>query len=371
VLTDLFQRSLSMDLGFDADNLLTMQVALPEHKYAEDYARRSFVTELNRELSSLPGAPPFAIMSVLPRTRTLPFTEFTIDGRYVEPGEEPSTSWLSVSPDYFATMDIALQRGRQLTQADREGSAPVVLVNQRMVSQFFGGEDPVGRRVTVFGESREIVGVVANIAQRRLSGLQALNAAIYFPMAQRPFPGLWIVLRAAGDPHALAGATQTAVWAVDADQPVNAIQTMNEHMSSTLAGPNLLTQILFVVGGLALGLAAIGIYGVMAYSVSQQTNEIGIRMALGAKPAQILTRVTRQGIKLAALGLVLGAPAAALVVVFISRMLRTGEISNVSGIAATPIVLVSATLATVALVACILPARRATKIDPVLALQQA
>jgi putative ABC transport system permease protein len=145
---------------------------------------------------------------------------------------------------------------------------------------------------------------------------------------------------------------------------------MNEHMSSTLAGPNLLTQILFVVGGLALGLAAIGIYGVMAYSVSQQTNEIGIRMALGAKPAQILTRVTRQGIKLAALGLVLGAPASALVVVFISRILQTGDISDVGGIAATPIVLVSATLATVALVACVLPARRATKIDPVVALQQ-
>ena len=224
--------------------------------------------------------------------------------------------------------------------------------------------------MTVFGESREIVGVVANIAQRRLSGLQALNAAIYFPMAQRPLRSLWIVLRAAGDPHALAGATQTAVWAVDADQPVSAIQTMSEHMSSTLAGPNLLTQILFVVGGLALGLAAIGIYGVMAYSVSQQTNEIGIRMALGAKPAQILTRVTRQGIKLAALGLALGAPAAALVVTFISRILQTGDISDVGGIAATPIVLVSATLATVALVACVLPARRATKIDPVVALQQ-
>ncbi|MCH8992616.1 MAG: ATP-binding cassette domain-containing protein, partial [Acidobacteria bacterium] len=357
VLTDFFQRSLAMDLGFDADNLLTMQVSLPEHKYAEDDAMRSFVTELNRELNSLPGAPPFAIMSVLPRTRRLPFTEFTIDGRHVEPGEEPSTSWLSVSPDYFATMDIALQRGRRLTEVDREGSAPVVLVNQRMVIHFFGGEDPVGRRVTVFGESREIVGVVANIAQRRLSGLQALNAAIYFPMAQRPLRGLWIVLRAAGDPHALAGATQTAVWAVDADQPVSAIQTMNEHMSSTLAGPNLLTQILFVVGGLALGLAAIGIYGVMAYSVSQQTNEIGIRMALGAKPGQILTGVTRQGIKLAALGLVLGAPAAALVVVFISRIFQTGDISDVGGIAATPIVLVSATLATVALVACILPAR--------------
>ena len=370
VLTDFFQRSLSMDLGFDADKLLTMQVSLPEHKYAEDDATRSFVTELNRELNSLPGAPPFAIMSVLPRTRRLPFTEFTIDGRHVEPGEEPSTSWLSVSPDYFATMDIALQRGRRLTEADREGSAPVVLVNQRMVIQFFGGEDPVGRRVTVFGESREIVGVVANIAQRRLSGLQALNAAIYFPMAQRPLRGLWIVLRATGDPHTLAAATQAAVWAVDADQPINAIQTMNEHMSSALAGPNLLTQILFVVGGLALGLAAIGIYGVMAYSVSQQTNEIGIRMALGAKPQQILTGVTRQGIKLAALGLVLGAPAAALVVVFISRIFQTGDISDVGGIAATPIVLVSATLATVALVACILPARRATKIDPVVALQQ-
>ncbi len=186
VLADMFQRSLSVDLGFEADNLLTMQVALPEHKYDEDDAIRSFVTELERELGGLPGAPAYAIMNVLPRTRRLPFTDFTIDGRQVEPGEELSTSWLSVNPDYLTTMEIALQRGRQFTEADREGAAPVVLVNQRMVDLFFDGNDPLGQRVTIFDESREIVGVVSDIAQRRLTGLQAFNAGIYFPMAQRP-----------------------------------------------------------------------------------------------------------------------------------------------------------------------------------------
>ena len=370
VLADLFQRSLSVDLGFDADNLLTMQVALPKHKYDEDDAIRSFVTQLERELGGLPGTPAYAIMNVLPRTRRLPSTDFTIDGRQVEPGEEPSTSWLSVNSDYFTTMEIALQRGRQFTEADREGTSPVVLVNQRMVDLFFDGNDPVGQRVTIFDESREIVGVVSDIAQRRLTGLQAFDAATYFPMAQRPLRGMWIALRATGDPYSLAGPAQTAVWNVDPDQPINAIQTMHEHMTTTLAGPNLLTQILFVVGSLALSLAAIGIYGVMAYAVSQQTKEIGIRMALGAKPAQVLMKVTRQGATLAGFGLLLGIPTAALAVRFISRMFQFGDISGTGGITAAPMVSVSAMLVSVALVACVIPARRATKIEPVVALQQ-
>ena len=370
VLADLFQRSLSVDLGFEADNLLTMQVALPEHKYDEDDAIRSFVTELERELDGLPGTPTYAMMNVLPRTRRLPSTDFTIDGRQVEAGEEPSTSWLSVNPDYFTTMEIALQRGRQFAEADREGAAPVVLVNQRMADQFFEGNDPVGQRITVFDESREIVGVVSDIAQQRLAGLQAFRAAIYFPMAQRPLRGMWIAFRATGDPYSLAGPAQTAVWNVDPDQPINAIQTMHEHMTTTLAGPNLLTQILFVVGSLALSLAAIGIYGVMAYAVSQQTKEIGIRMALGAEPAQVLMTVTRQGAKLAGFGLLLGIPTAALAVRFISRIFQFGDISGTGGITAAPIVSVSAILVSVALVACVLPARRATKIEPVVALQQ-
>ena len=141
-----------------------MQVALPEHKYDEDDAIRAFVTELERELDGLPGTPAYAMMNVLPRTRRLPFTDFTIDGRPVEPGEEPSTFWLSVNPNYLTTMEIALQRGRQFAAADREGAAPVVLVNQRMVDLFFDGNDPVGQRVTIFDESREIVAVVSDIA---------------------------------------------------------------------------------------------------------------------------------------------------------------------------------------------------------------
>ncbi len=191
-------------------------------------------------------------------------------------------------------------------------------------------------------------------------------------MAQRPLRGINIVLRASADPLALAVPAQEAVWALDAEQPVSDIETMEQHMRLELAGPDVLSTILFIVGFLALALAAIGIYGVMAYSVSQQTNEIGIRMALGARPRQVLSSVAGQGATLAGIGMLVGVPAALVLIRMIGQVLTASAsdgLETVGGIAAGPLIVVSAILIGVGLIACFLPARRATRIDPAVALQ--
>jgi putative ABC transport system permease protein len=273
---------------------------------------------------------------------------------------------------YLGTLDIALRSGRNLTDADRADAASVILVSQRLVDQFFDGVDPLGRRITIQGESREIVGVVRDIAQTRLAGFEPIQPTVYFPMAQRPVRTVRLAIRTSGDPYQVTAPVQSAIWRVDRDQPIFGVQTLDEFIETQLAGPDFIARLLYMVGLLALALAAIGVYGVMAYSVSQQTNEIGIRMALGAKPRQVLTRVTRQGATLAGAGLLIGIPIAALIVRAI-----TGLPVDIPGVEAGfgefdvgPIVVVSLILAGVGLVACILPARRATQIDPVMALRE-
>jgi len=373
LLTELFHQRLAIDPGYDGENLLTMELTLPEHKYADDEAIVAFLDEFERELAGLSGTEGFAIMNVRPRTRGMPYSRFTIDGVPVEEREEPVTSWLSVSPDYFNTMGIAVLSGRMLNASDRAESPPVVMVNERLVERFFDGESPLGKRLTIQGMSREIVGVATNVAQERLSGLMPTPPSVYFPIAQHPIRTINVAARTSGDPHLQTGPIQAALWRVDADLPVTLVRTMDEVVEYELAGPNTMTTVMFVVGLLALALAAIGIYGVMAFSVSQRTNEIGIRIALGASSKQVLTRVARQGALLTGIGLLLGVPTSVFVVWFINVI---GERAGTDGLVAidavglTPVMAVAGILATVGLVGCYLPARRATKIDPVLALQQ-
>lgn len=371
-LTDVFDRRLHIDPGFEPANLLTMGLVLPEHRYDESEARVRFTDQLERQLETLPGSDGYALANTLPRTRNLPFSQFTVDGEQYEENEEPRTSWLSVNSTYFETMEIGLRQGRTFAPSDRTDAPLVVIVNQRMVDQFFADQTPVGARITINDQSREIVGVVNNIAQQRLTGVQPYYPAVYFPLAQRPLRGINIVLRAGSDPLALAVPAQEAVWALDAEQPITEIETMEQHMRLELAGPSVLSNILFIVGLLALALAAIGIYGVMAYSVSQQTNEIGIRMALGAKPRQVLSNVAGQGATLAGIGILIGVPAALLLIRMIGQVLTASAsdgLETVGGIAAGPLLVVSGILIGVGLIACFLPARRATRIDPATALQ--
>ncbi len=372
VLTDLFHQRLDIDPGFDVTNLLTVELTLPEHKYEDDASKIAFTEELHRKISNVSGSSGLALMSTLPRSRGVPSTEFAIDGRLIDEDSKPNTAWLSVDLNYFNTMGISLRSGRSFSNADRADAPPVVIVNQRMVDQFFEGNSPVGERITIQETSREIVGVTNNIALQRLSGLQPTLSVVYFPIAQRPVQRIFMAIRANGDPHVLAAPVQEAVWEIDSDQPITSVTTMEEHFKSMLAGPNFMAAILVIVGLLALGLAAVGIYGVMSYSVSQRTNELGIRMALGASPRQVLAKVASQGITLAGVGLLMGVPGAVLVVGAIGKIMAAGSSNGLTfarSIDLTPILGVSGILALVGLVACYLPARRATKIDPVVALQ--
>jgi len=373
VLTDLFHQRLDISPGFDAENLIKAELTLPEYKYPDDASIIAFVDELHLQLETVSGAAGFTLTNVLPRSRAIPSSDFTIDGREYGPDETPSTSWIAVDAEYFDVMGIQLRSGRAFTAADRVGTSPVVLVSQRWVDQFGEGREAIGRRITIQNESREVVGVVNNIAQSRLTGLLPHNPTVYLPMAQRPVRNISIVMRAEGDPNRLIIPLQSAVWAVDRDQPVARTQTIESYIATELAGPTVMTQILVTVGGLTLALAAIGVYGVMAYSVSQRTREIGIRMALGANSGQVLAKVTRQGATLAAIGLLIGTPFAALALRTISTMLERAApsdgLEDASAVVALgPVVTVAALLVAVGLIASYLPARRATQVDPVTAL---
>ncbi len=382
ILTDVFQSQLDIEPGFDPGGLLTLQLEMSEHRFADDEAVVGFVDRLDQGLRAAGGASALTFASELPRTRNLPFTEVAVDGRPAEPGEEPETGWLAVHPGYFAAMGITLEEGRGIAEADDAGAPPVVVVNRRLVELHFAdlaagagsaGGSPVGRRLTVEGASREIIGVAADVVQERMSGIEPLEPAVYFPLAQHPVRRLYAVMRApAGDPYLLAEPTRQAIWRVDSQQPISELRTMEEHMAIQIAGPTVIARVLFAVGLLALALAAMGTYGVMSFAVSQQTGEIGLRMALGARPGQILSRVTRQGAGLAAIGLLIGIPASAVVVRLINGLFEAAAsdgLNPVGGIPIQPILEVGAVLALVGLIACYLPARRATRIDPVAALQ--
>jgi putative ABC transport system permease protein len=373
VLTDLFHQRLEVSPGFAAEHLLKAELNLPEHKYGDDESIRTFMDDVELQAATIPGAMGFALANVLPRARRIPTTEFAIEGSEYQADELPSAWWLSVTPPYFEVMDIGLRAGRAFNQNDRADAPAVAIVNQRMVTQFFSGENPVGRRLTVDGESREIVGVVSNIVQSRLTGLLPQQATVYFPMSQRPVRSLNLILQGEGNPNQLALPLQNAVWAVDRDQPISKIRDLESHMRMELAGPNVMTQLLTLVGVLTLALAGIGIYGVMAYSVTQRTREIGIRMALGASTGQVLARVVRQGASLAGGGLLAGTPLAVFALIAVGSVFeraaqQDGLQASSSIIAVAPIVLAGALLVGVGLTACYLPARRATKVDPVEAL---
>lgn len=371
-LTSLFRTSLSVEPGYNAEHLLTMQLALPEYKYEDAEAITRFVDDVRRELQQLSGVRNVAFANQFPRTWGLPGGAFTIDGQAVGQNEEPRASWLSINPDYLTTLEITLRSGRDFTTADRRDAPPVVLVNQRLVDMFFDGTDALGRHITMQGASREIVGVVSDVMQARLNPIEPIAATVYFPMAQRPVRSIGLMIRTPNDPYQVAAPAQRAIWSVDPDQPVFAVQTLEEYIDTQLAGPAMLGELLYLVGLLALALAAMGIYGVMAYSVTQQTNEIGIRMALGAKPRQVLARITRQGAKLAGAGLVIGAPAGFIVIRIIGGLPVDipGATTGMSAVDLLPTAAVTALLAGVGLTACLLPARRATRIDPVAALRE-
>ena len=366
VLMSVFDELVNRGPGFDAEGILTAQLTVSEDRYPEDADVVRFYEEAIRRLEEVSGVQSVAAMIELPRSRGVSNTEVTIDGRPEPlPNEEPRADWQSVNPDYFEALGVAITSGRALASTDRVETRPVTVINERFVEVFFPDEEPLGKQITVLGESRQIVGVSATVFQTRMPREGGdIGPMLYLPMAQHAVRSMSLAMRVAGDPTSLSPDVRAAIWSVDSQQPVTDVQTLNEHIAIQLSGPRVISMVLGIFGSVALLLSAIGIYGVMAHSVAQRTREIGIRLALGAARRDVVRMVTRQGMRLAAIGIVIGAPIAFALVRAIRSMIFSMQTVDPAFIVA-----VTAVLLTVAFVATFLPALKASRVQPVRALQ--
>jgi putative ABC transport system permease protein len=364
-LLNIFREFVMPAPGFEVEGILTAQLTVSEDRHPEDEDVQRFYREVFLRLSEIPGVTGVAAMNELPRSRASATTEFTIEGRATpRHNEEPVSGWQAVNASYFTTLGVPIREGRGVGEEDREDSEAVAVVNESFVERFFPQEDPIGKSVMLMARPRRIVGVSKNVYQSRMpedSG--KLGPVVYLPMEQQAVRTKSFALRVEGEPEALAPALRSAIWAVDPAQPVSKVQTLTQHINTELSGPRIIFVVLTIFGATALLLSAIGIYGVMAHGVAQKTREIGIRMALGAAGRDVVGLVTRQGMRLAALGLALGAPFA-----FALTRLVGSTFVTTSGVSLQMVLSVVAVLASVAFVATYLPARRASRIQPVRAL---
>jgi putative ABC transport system permease protein len=360
-----FMQLAHVDPGFTPENATLLQLSLPQKKYAMPEQQTAFADALLERVKVLPGVQSAGITHSMPLVGGYVLT-FSIEGRPpIAPSDQPSTSYYAVTPDYFRAMGIRLIRGRTFTPRDDAKAPRVAIINEAMARQFFPNEDPIGKRIDIdLGPDawREIVGIVGDIKQDGPD--QATSAQSYEPFAQKPFNSIDLVIRTKGAPAALLGALRPAVYAVDKDQPIGTIRPLEEIMAERIASQRFAMTLLTVFSLVALVIAAVGIYGVMAYSVVQRTGEFGIRMALGAQRRDVLRLVLAQGGKLVGLGLIIG-----LAGTLAASRAMGSMLFNTS--AQDPLTLGTITLllGAVALIACLLPANRATKVNPIEALR--
>jgi putative ABC transport system permease protein len=360
-----FVRLEQVNPGFDPRNVLTMRLALPSTQYPDGHSRAAFFQQVVQRLRSLPAAQSVGAVSRLPLTSGNSSRSLTIEGRADDgTGNGPGADFRVISPDYFRSMGVPLSKGRDFTEHDNGNTAQVAIINETMARRYWASEDPVGKRLRVEeGDPwMEIVGIVADVKHIGLDSQS--RAELYVPYFKDAWPFMTIVVRSGSASAAVAGAMRSAVWAVDKDLPVPDIRTMEEQVSNSMARRRFNMVLLGIFGGVALVLAAVGIYGVMSYSVTQRTHEIGIRMALGAKHSDVLRLVVGQGMRLALIGVGIGLAAAfALTRVLASLLFAVGATDPAT------FVILSVLLTGVALGACLVPARRAMKVDPMVALR--
>ena len=364
-LLNIFREFVMPGPGFEAEGILTAQLTVSEDRQPEDGDVQRFYREVLLRLSEIPGVTGVAVMNELPRSRASATTEFTIEGRAtLRHNEEPVTGWQAVNGLYFTTLGVPIREGRGVTEEDREDTEAVAVVNESFVQTFFPEGDAIGKSVVLMGRPRRVVGVTKNIYQSRMPDDGGkLGPVVYVPMEQQAVRSKAVALRVKGEPSALAPALRAAIWAVDPGQPVSKVQSLTQHIATELSGPRIISVVLTIFGATALLLSAIGIYGVMAHGVAQKTREIGIRMALGAAANDVVKLVTRQGMRLAVLGLVLGSALR-----LRPHPTRGVDVRDHQRREPQLVLSVIAILSAVAFVATYLPARRASRIQPVRAL---
>ena len=361
-----FGRLRAVDPGFNPDNLLTMTISLAGSAHSTRPQRVAFFNELLTRVETLPGVKSVSAINHLPLAGDVWTVPYTIEGRPAPaPGEKQGAVYRIIRPDYFRTMGATLLKGRDFNARDNETSPPVTIVNEAFAQRNWPNEDPLGKRIRVMDEEtpREIVGIVKALKQDQWTAEP--NLETYLPHLQSPSQrALALVVRSSGDPIALVGAVQNQVWSIDKNLPVAEIRTMQEVVTGSIEQHRFNLFLLGLFALVALLLAVVGIYGVMSESVSSRTHEIGIRMALGAQPADVLRMVVWQGMVLAAIGIGIGVVGALWLTQFMSKLLY-----EVSPTDSATFLLIPVVLAVVVLCACLIPARRATRVDPLVALR--
>ncbi|MFL6276628.1 MAG: ABC transporter permease [Blastocatellia bacterium] len=357
-----------VDAGINPHNVMTFDLGVPEVKYGPQ-KQSEFFRQLQARLAALPGVEAASAVTPLPLSNRNMSISFETEGRPLPPGQHPSSAYRAVSIDYFRTMGIRLVKGRDFSERDTYNATPVIVVNESFVEKYFPGEDPLGKRLRP-GMSvdsrglqwREIIGVVGNVRHRALN--RDFTPEYYIPESQIPLDSMTLVVKTAGDPRSIVSAVREEVRGMDKDLPLYNIRTMEDYLSASVAQPRLIALLLTIFAGLALLLTAIGLYGVMSYSVAQRTHEIGIRMALGARPTDVLRLVVGQGMILAGAGVAIG-----LGIAFVATQVMASLLFGIGAKDPLTFAAIALIIVGVALAACFVPARRATRVDPMIALR--
>jgi putative ABC transport system permease protein len=369
LLINSFLHLRNLDPGFRTDHLLTMKVDLSELKYPDGERRSLFFDEVLRRIRALPGVQSVAVAGNLPLTYNGDSMGIAVEGILDPPPDQwPDVIYRAVGPGYFSTMGIPMIRGRDFTDQDGADSKKEVVISEKTAQHYWPGQDPIGKRLKPGATTsdvpwREVIGVVKDVRQNDFIAQPKMQ--MYFSYRQlKDLAANALVVRTSVEPMSLATSMRNAIWAVDKDQPVANIDTMDHIVSEAIARQRFSMLLLGIFAALALVLAAVGIYGVMSYSVTQRTHEIGVRMALGARRADVLQMTVKQGLKLVGVGMMIGLAAAFL----LTRVLA----SLLFGISATdPITFIGISLVLLgaAILASYVPALRATKVDPIIALR--
>jgi putative ABC transport system permease protein len=360
-----FSQLLQVDPGFESENVVGAQVLLPTTKYRERATLSRFYEEVIERLRRAPGVTAASAVSTLPMSdvgmaMALPFN---VEGQQPPRGEDPLADVRIVAPGYFETMRIRLLDGRFLDARDVEDGPRTSVINETMARRYFPDRSPLGQIIQNPHGRSEVVGIVADV---RTQGLDTeVTKQVYLPLRQSPMPGMAVVVRTERDPLAFGGAIQRIIWSVDPEQPIYRLSTMDQILARAVFLPRLSTTLLAIFALAALLLAALGIYGVLSYSVSRRRREIGLRMALGSSDRQTIGLVVGHSLMLVAVGGALGLLAAALLARAMAGVLYGVSPFDLPAFALSLVVLVLAGLG-----ASLLPAVRATRVDPMVALRE-
>jgi predicted permease len=373
--------------GFSPEHLTSFSISLPQKKYSSEETRASFYDRLLENIRSLPGVESVAAASGLPLGNNGWQTSFVIDGQPEPPRDQiPLLEACLVTPDYFKAMNIPLLRGRMFNDTDNRSHLAgrdmsklnenqrsaaglnKIIIDEEFARRHWQNEDPIGKYVRIGGSNPdnpklEVIGVVGRVKMESLNQ-NSDRVQGYFPFAQTPQSGMTIIIKGASDPNPLISSVRGAIKQIDPDQPIYSVRTMDEIRAESVQNERLNLTLLSLFAGIALVLAVVGIYGVMSYSVTQRTHEIGIRMAVGARPRDVFTMILGHGMKLALIGVGIG-----LLGAFALTRLMASMLFGVEPTDATTYGVIAALLIAVSLLACYLPGRRATKVEPTISLR--